>query len=381
MHALWGEPGMRAPERGLRAPEGWGTWGEELARRYVAEAGVRVLRRLPRLTHGDRDAVLDAAAGRLVRSGPPSGVTLDAHVRRTVYCEALAFDRRRLAEELDLAPEALAALLAGARERIAGLSVRERPLLLAVFALDAVADEDEAGRVVLHAAVAHQMRWNTAHQHISRAFRKLAEGALSGWGLEWRSAHRLLCDPPSMELWLCAREYLDACSGRGAHAGPAFQAWTRAHEDHNAWFNEWKKQSASATLQWRGFAHELDRGGVAPRHLVGPIVAGCKALGIDRAVIPGKVRLQSWRELLDGAQRPTPEGRNAWRGLLRAHPFGARVEAAFREVERDAALAEVASVELEAAYHRLLKAAEGRSVDGIRARDEFRRLVEAARQA
>ena len=46
-------------------------------------------------------------------------------------------------------------------------------MFLAVRALDNVAAEDEVGKVVLNAAVAFQMRWNTAHQNVSRAWRKI----------------------------------------------------------------------------------------------------------------------------------------------------------------------------------------------------------------
>ncbi|APR80294.1 Hypothetical protein A7982_05641 [Minicystis rosea] len=360
-------------------PEGWGTWGEELARRLVQELGERVLQRFPRLERTDAAAVLDAAAARLVRSGPPSAGSIEAHVRRTVYCEALPVDRRRFIDDLGVKPACVQQALDRARARIATLTERELRVLYAVSTLDAVAEDDEAGKVVLHAAVAHQMRWNTAHQNVSRAWRKLCDESLSAWGTEWRAAHRFICDPPSFELWLAARQYLDACSGRGAHGGPAFAAWTRAHEEHNSWFNEWKKQSSLATQRWRALAEQLDHCGLRPRDLIDPLVDGCRLLGIDRWVIPAKLRQQSWRDLLKGAPRPAPDARAAWRTLLRGHPFGAGVESALRELEREASLAEVAGVELEAAYHRLLASAESRSDDGVRAKNEFRRLIEAAR--
>lgn len=363
------------------APEGWGTWGEELARRLVAELGARVLRRFSRLTVRDGAAVLEAAAERLVRSGPPSVGPIEAHVRRTVLCEAVAVDRRRFAEEVGATTEHMQKALDVARGRLSSLTGRERSVLLAVFTLDHVAEEDEVGKVVLHAAVAYQMRWNTAHQHVSRAWRKLCEGSLSKWETEWRAAHRFVCDPPSFELWAAARAYLDACSGRGAHDGPAFAAWTRAHEDHNAWFCEWKKRSALATQRWRAFVAGLDGSGLTPRDLAEPLVDACGALGIDRWLVPAKVARQSWHDLLHEAPRPSPEARAAWRALLRAHPFGAATQAAFREVERETAFAEVASVELTGAYHRLLAAAEGRSQDGVQAKEEFRRTLEAARWA
>jgi hypothetical protein len=52
------------------------------------------------------------------------------------------------------------------------------------------------------------------------------------------------------------------------------------------------------------------------------------------------------------------------------------VEAAFSEVERNASLAETASLELERAYHHLLASAEQRSASGVQAKNDFRRLVE-----
>jgi len=372
---VWRRPAAKEGD----ASEGWGAWGEELARRLVAELGARALRRFPRLNARDGAAVLDAAAERLVRSGPPSPGPIDAHVRRTVFCEALAVDRRRFAEDVGATAEQVRQALDGAHGRISLLTDRERAALLAIFTLDHVAEEDEVGKVVLHAAVAYQMRWNTAHQHLSRAWRKLCEGPLAAWQTEWRGAHRFVCDPPSFELWAAAREYLDACSGRGAYGGPTFAAWTHAHEDHNAWFCEWKKRSALAATRWHAFADALEGSGLHPRDLAGPLVEACGALGIDRWLVPAKVRRQCWRDLLCEAPRPSLETRAAWRTLLRAHPFGAETMAVFRELEREAALAEVAGVELESAYHRLLAAAEGRSRDGVQAKDDFRRALEAAR--
>ena len=345
----------------------------------MQELGARVLQRFLRLKRSDAVAVLDTAAARLVRSGPPSAGSIEAHVRRTVYCEALPVDRRRYVEEIGAKPGAVREALDCARARIATLTERELRVLLTVSTLDAVAEDDEAGKVVLHAAVAHQMRWNTAHQNVSRAWRKLCDASLSGWGTEWRAGHRFICDPPSFELWVAARRYLDACSGRGAHGGPTFAAWTSAHEEHNARFNEWKKQSSSATQRWRALVEQLERGDLRPRDLVGPILDGCRPLGLDRWVVPAKLCQQSWRDLLKGVPRPGPEARAAWRALLRAHAFGAGVEAALRELEREASLTEATGVELEAAYHRLLAAAESRSSDGVRAKNEFRRLIDATR--
>jgi hypothetical protein len=235
-------------------------------------------------------------------------------------------------------------------------------------------------KIVLHAAAAQQMRWNTAHQNLSRAWRKLCEGGLSAYGVEWRSAHRFIRDPPPLPLWAAAREYLDACSGRGAYGGPAFEAWTEAHEAHNASFNESKKRGARAAQLWRAFAVELDASGVRPCALFGPLVQRCGELGIDRWVVPAKLRKEErWTSLLTEAPRPTQTERAAWRALLRENPFGAGAGAVFREVERESVRADAANLDVEAAYRRMLDAAASRSEAGVRAKDEFWRLLEAAR--
>ncbi len=394
--APWPSGVQLAPES-ARDGGGWGTWGEDLARTLVAEVGARVLCRFPRLTRTDTTEILEAVGERLVRVGPPwssvaspprptdlgprpgaTGGGIEAHVRRAVFIEALPFDRRRWIEEIRADPDEARRELERAARRAAALTGRERSLFRAACILDDVAEEEEVGKVVLHAAVAFQMRWNTAHQHLSRAWRKIGEGTrFTAWGTEWRAGHRLFAGPPAAEHWAAGRSYLDACSGRGAHGGPAFDAWSGAHEDHNAWFNEWKKQSTSATQRWRAFVARLDASGVRPRALCAELVSGCAELGIDRWVIPAKVAQQSWRDLLGEASRPAIEARSAWRDFLRQHAFGPEAEAALRDLEREAALAEVAGVELEHAYHRLLAAAEQRPGDGARAKNEFRSLVDA----
>lgn len=366
----------RASFREGEAPA-WGAWGEELARRLVDELGARVLTRYPRLDADERARVLERVTQRLVRSGPPSAGTIAAHVRRAVSCEAIAVDRAQLAKELRVTEPELARILEAARRRLSSITARERSVLAAVFTLDHVAEEDEVGKVVLHAAVAHQMRWNTAHQHLSRAFRKIAEGKLAG--VEWRAAHRFICPPPSFELWIAARAYLDACSGRGAHAGPAFAAWTRAHDEHNSWFSEWKKQSGAAAQRWRAFRDLLEASPVTPADVSDILLRDCHTLGIDRWLVPAKLPRQTWADLLGEAPRPSAEARPAWRDLLRSAPFSSEITAAFRAVEREAALAEVAGVELEAAYNRLLTAADSRPPDGVVAKDRFRRCLDAAR--
>jgi hypothetical protein len=357
----------------------WGVWGEELARRLVAERGSQVLRRFTLLTRNDSDVVLSAAAEQLVREGPPAGA-IEARVCHAVFEAAIPVERHRWIEDAGGDPgdpQGLRAELSHASRRAAALTGRERQVFRAVCALDDVAEEGEVGKVVLHAAVAYQMRWNTAHQHLSRAWRRIGEAGLSAWCKEWRAGQRFVCPAPSVELWAAARAYLDACNGRGGFGGAAFDAWIDAHEDHNGWFNEWKKQSASATQRWRQFVVRLDESCVRPAEVVTALIAACKELGADRWVVPAKVGQQSWRELLGEAPRPTPDARSAWRTFLRGHPFGAEVEAGFRELEREAALAEVASVELERAYKRLLGAAERRSGECVRAKDDFRRLVDA----
>lgn len=364
-----------APPSGPRlsvANGAWGVWGEELARRLVTEVGVHVLRRFTRLTREDGEAVLAAAAEQLVGEGPPAGA-IEARVRHAVFCAAVPVDRRRWIEQSEADP----AELARAARRAAALSGRERRVLFAVCALDDVADEGEVGKVVLHAAVAYQMRWNTAHQHLSRAWRRLGEGGFATACKEWRAGQRFVCPAPSVALWTAARAYLDACNGRGGFGGGAFDLWIDAHEDHNGRFTEWKKQSTAATQGWRAFVGGLDESGVRPVEVVAALVAACRELGADRWVVPAKIGHQTWRDLLHEAPRPSPEARTAWRRFLRGYPFGGAVEAAFRELEREAALAEAASAELERAYKRLLGAAELRSGECVRAKDDFRRLVDA----
>ena len=151
---------------------------------------------------------------------------------------------------------------------------------------------------------------------------------------------------------------MDACNGHGGQGGEAFDAWVQAHEAHNAWFSEWKKQSARAVRRFRDLARLLDASGVRPRAVHAPLVQGCAALGIDRWVIPAKLANQSWRDLLEPAHRPPLQAFGAWSAFLRKYGFGPTAEAAFRALERDTALVDVASVELEHAYRRLLVAAE-----------------------
>ena len=354
----------------------WGTWGETLARQLVVEVGVHVLRRFHRLSSRDGKAVLAAAAEQLVREGPPAGA-IEARVRHAVFNAAVAIDQAHWVDETRAEPDDVLGELERARRRIDALTGRERRILLAVCVLDDVAEEGEVGKVVLHAAVAYQMRWNTAHQHLSRAWRRIGDGPIGEWTKEWRAWQRFVCPPPSVELWTAARAYLDACNGRGGFGGAAFDVWIDAHEDHNHWFGEWKKQSSSATQRWRGFVGQLDESGVHPREIITSLLSICRELGADRWLVPAKLAQQSWRDLFGEASRPAPEARSAWRTFLRGHPFGAGVEAAFHELEREAALAEVATAELERAYQRLLGAAERRSVECVRAKDDLRRLVDA----
>ena len=361
------------------ASERWGVWGEELARGLTAEPGARVLRRFPRLTRDDGAAVLESAAARLVRSGPPSPGPIDAHVRRTVYCEAIETARLRFIEELRVDAAEATRRIERARRRLASLTPREASVLRAVFTLDAVAEEDEVGKVVLHAAVAYQMRWNTAHQHVSRAWRKLGDGGLAEWEIDWRAAHRFIAGPPSFPLWTAAREYLDACSGRGVHGGPAFAEWTAAHEHHNTCFNEWKKCSQAGGHSFRAFVERLDRGRIKPVDIAAELLDRCEDLGLDRWLESTKLAQLTWRRLVGDAHRPSPGARRAWRELVTAHPFGAEIEVALFEMENETTRAEASGAAVADAYQRLLTAAELRSAEGVRARDEFRCLLEAAR--
>lgn len=350
----------------------------------VAQAAPRVLGRFERLDRDDRAAVLAAAAARLSQEPSPAPLA-EARIAHAIACEASAADLRRWVAEIGADPGEIAHDLARARRRAAALGGRERRVLAAVCALDHVASGEEVGKVVLRAAVAFQMRWNTAHQNVSRAWRKICHGTqLATWCGSFRAGHRFVCDPPSVELWEVASAYMAACRGREATSGAAgsletepFEDWLRAHEAHNAWFAEWKRQSARATRRWKELALVLDASGVRPGALHGPLVQSCAALGIDRWVIPAKLGQQSWRELLEPANRPGAGARGSWLIFLREQDLGATVETAYRELERDAALAEVASVELEHAYRRLLLAAERQSDGSRKARDAFRALIEA----
>jgi hypothetical protein len=342
----------------------------------VATVGVRVLARFERLTRDDHAVVVQAAIDRLSRL-PPGAALGEARIAHAVLCEAAPVDMRRWAAEIGAPAAEITRELGFAARRAGALGGRERSVFAAVCALDAVADGDEVGKVVLRAAVVHQVRWNTAHQNVSRAWRKICDGnSLGSWCKDWRAGHRFVCGLPSFELWEAGRAYMDACSGKGDRDGEAFDAWVKAHEAHNAWFNEWKKQSTRAARRWREFALGLEDSGVRPADVHAPLVAGCSALGIDRWVVPAKLAQQSWRELLGATHRPSSSARGAWVAFLRDHGFGPAHEDAFHEVERDAALADVAGVELEHAYDRLLAAAEHQSGESRTARLTFRALVD-----
>ncbi len=350
-----------------------------LAGGMLAVSGARVLARFDRLNESDHGAILDAAIDRLERVPGPCS---EARVAHAVLGAAIPVEQRRWVDQIDAPRAEIARDLAVASRRAAALGGRERSIFFAVCALDDTASEEEVGKVVLRAAVAYQMRWNTAHQNVSRAWRKICEGtALGAWCGDWRAGHRFVCGAPPFALWEAGRTYMDACSGRDGHGGEPFDAWVKAHEGHNAWFNEWKKQSSRAARRWRDLAMKLDASGVRPSAVHGALVQDCAALGIDRWVIPAKLAQQSWRELLDAANRPALPARGAWLAFLREHGFPSSVEAAFRAFERDAELADVASVELEHAYKSLLAAAERQSSAGLHARDAFRALIDAGDEA
>jgi len=226
------------------------------------------------------------------------------------------------------------------------------------------------------------VRWNTAHQNVSRAWRKICDGGpLGSWCRSFRAGHHFVCGPPSPALWEAARAYMDACSGRDGHAGEGFDVWVEAHAVHNAWFNEWKKHSARTARCWRDLAVLLDASGVRPGAIQASLVKSCAALGIDRCVVPAKLAQQSWRELLAASHRPAPPARLAWPAFLGENGFGPETEAAFRELEHHGMLADVARVELQHAYQRMLAAAERKSGTTSSAREAFRRLVDAGRAA
>jgi hypothetical protein len=358
----------------LRAMEGRGDDPHAHLAALVAQVGAPVLGRFPRLDRDERAAVVAAAIDRVATR--PEGALSTAHLAHAVLCEAIPAALRLWIAHTKADPAEVAHDLAFARRRLCALSGRERVMFAAVCALDDTAGEDEVSQVVLRAAVAFQMRWNTAHQNVSRAWRKICAGtSLYEQCEDWREGHRFVCGPPSFRQWETGRAYMDACSGRGGHGGEAFGAWVEAHESHNGWFNEWKKQSSRATRRWKELAAALDASAVTPARLQGPLIQSCVALGIDRWVFPIKLAQQSWQDLLDHAQRPSGQAREAWLPFLRAHGLE-EVEPSLRALQHDATLADVASVELVEAYRRLLSAAEQQSPEGLRARDAFRTLVE-----
>jgi hypothetical protein len=341
-----------------------------------AQVGAEVLARFDRLTSDDQAAAFEAAVEGLSRL-PPTTHLDEARVAHAVLCEATLVDQRRWIEQLQVSPAVVARELDFARRRAAALSGREKCVFVAVCALQDVADDDEIGKVVLRAAVAYQVRWNTAHQNVSRTWRKICEGsALGAWCKDWREGHRFVCDLPSLQLWEAARAYMDACSGKGDHDSEAFDAWVKAHEAHNAWFSEWKKQSARAVRRWRDFALCLDASGIRPGAVHASLKQGCSALGIDGCVVPAKLAQQSWGELLEASHRPAPAARGAWLAFLREHGFGPEAQAAFRAMERDAALVDAACAEVEHAYARLLSAAERTGGASRSARQAFCALID-----
>jgi hypothetical protein len=317
---------------------------EALAGGRLAEVVARVLSRFDRLSHDEHGAVRATALDGLAAARVP---LTEGRVGHAVLAAAISLEQRRWVDEIGVPHGEVARELTRARRRWAALPGRE-------------------GKVFL-----------TAHQNLSRAWRKICEGSdLASWCGSFRTGHRFVCGPPALDLWEAGRAYMDACNGHGGQGGEAFDAWIKAHEAHNAWFSEWKKQSARAVRRWRTMARVLDASGVRPSAVHAPLVRGCAALGIDRWVVPAKLGQQSWNELLEPAHRPGLAAHGAWVAFLRANGFGPAPEAAFRELERDAALADVASVELEHAYQRLLLAAEQQTGESTSARDAFRALLE-----
>jgi hypothetical protein len=347
------------------------------ARALLTDARERILGRFYRVPRADWGGILDAAVERLLRGGSRA-VCARAQVQHAVFCSAIDVDRRRWEEEIDAPKDEVEAELLRARRSADELHGRERQLFLTVCALDDVAVGDEGGKAVLHGAVAHQMRRNTAHQHLSRAWRKIcADGRLGAWGHEWRSVQRFVCDPPSIELWEAARAYMDACDLHGGHGGAAFDAWVKAHEDHNDWFAEYKKQSARAALAWRAFASSLSGSRLRPGDVAATLVAGCAGLGLDARVFPAKVAHQGWIDLLDRVPRPSPPAREAWRLFLRTHGFERPVEEAFHCLEQQSVMAEETGAALNDAFEALLLRSEQLSPEFRRTRDDFLKQVAA----
>lgn len=371
---------------------------QEEARRLAREAGERALCRFERLTPEDRDAIIAAALDRFCHRSPVSPSTAlgprrvapwegnpEPYFRHAVRCEAIALTERRFqdVQRGDGRPPASGELdptflgcLDQARRRTHLLQGVERRVFFASAALDSVAAEHEVFKVALYTAIALKLRLNSVHKHMSRARQKLFN--IKGReAIEWADAWKYL-EPPSDDLAQAARAYLAACRARGT--GDAVVRWAEAHDEHRQRFNVSKEQSARALAAWRAFVEALDASRLRPRDVGAALLNQCVDLGIDHRVIEAKIKGgQTWLDLLINVdvKRPSPDERAAWRGLLRAQPFGAEVDERFLELEERSTLADQAKSALNQAYKGFLEAASQSPDDLIRKRDEFLNLVDA----
>ena len=352
---------------------------ESLVDAPLLRLGARVLARFDRLSRDDHDAVFEAARSRLEGVPRPLG---DARIGHAVLRRPSPSSCGAGSSRSTPRPPSRA----GARRRRAAGGGARRARAQA-----------SSSRCARSTTPPPRTRWarscsappspsrcaGTRRTRTSPApGGRICEGtALGAWCGDWRAGHRFVCGPPPFALWEAGRAYMDACSGRDGQGGEAFDAWVKAHEGHNAWFSEWKKQSSRAARRWR----DLARG---PRRLRGAAVRGPRGAGAGlrrprhRSLgDPGQARAAV---LARAARRRQPAGAPGARRLARLPPrarLSPAAEAAFRAFERDAALADVASVELEHAYRSLLAAAERQTGAGLHARDAFRALIDAGDEA
>jgi hypothetical protein len=340
------------------------------------EEGMAALRHFDALFAGYCGEIIDAAFERFCHEGlaePGKARPPGAHFRHLVRCQAIAWAEPHPignggAAELSAEEREIVAALSEARQNARQLRGLEKQIFRAMCALDSIAFEHEASKVVLSTAVAFGMRRGTAYQHISRVRRKL----FSGPGADHlKDAWKYLL-PPSLPLSLAARDYLDACEAREA----GLERWMAAHKAHNHHFNALKQRSRSAAAAWRDFVAALDACPEKPVAVQRSLIAASSRLGIDTHVVPAKLRESSWHGLLHRVNRPTRKARHAWRDFLQQPAFGVQVLTMWEQFEREAALAEDATAKVNDAYDALLDAAGARPQNFLDARDEFRSLVD-----
>ncbi len=232
---------------------------------------------------------------------------------------------------------------------------------LAVSTLRCVARAEEQSKVVIYAAVAFELRRNTADQHLSRARRKLR--------LQGESEAYM----PPLPLAIAGRDYLDACESSNAAS-----TWAEAHEALAQRSCERLRTNKQAARAWRAFGAALSSAALRPVHVADALLGACAALGIDHRVPRNNIHTRGWRDLLDDERRPNASQRRAWCVFLGALRFAAKVQAAFERFDAEARAAEGALAALNESYEDLFRVAEGMPPTFTRAKKIFRERVEDA---